>query len=123
MCIRDRSILVVTHDLGLAWNVADRIAVMYLGRIIEEGRTEDVLSHPKHPYTRALLSATPMADPFRTKERIVLRGELPSPIAPPSGCTFHPRCPSMTEICCKKPPEMSEIDGCQVACYHPKTYQ
>jgi oligopeptide/dipeptide ABC transporter ATP-binding protein len=88
------SILVVTHDLGLAWNVADRIAVMYLGRIIEEGRTEDVLSHPKHPYTRALLSVVPEMDRI---EPIVLVGEPPDPTRIPPGCRFHPRCPLLQQ--------------------------
>ena len=88
------SILVVTHDLGLAWNVADRIAVMYLGRIIEEGRTEDVLSHPKHPYTRALLSVVPEMDRI---EPIVLVGEPPDPNRIPPGCRFHPRCPLLQQ--------------------------
>jgi peptide/nickel transport system ATP-binding protein len=84
------SILIVTHDLGLAWNVADRIAVMYLGRIIEEGTTEDVLAEPKHPYTRALLSVVPEMDRL---DPIVLVGEPPDPARIPAGCRFHPRCP------------------------------
>jgi oligopeptide/dipeptide ABC transporter ATP-binding protein len=84
------SILIVTHDLGLAWNVADRIAVMYLGRIIEEGTTEEVLSEPKHPYTQALLSVVPEIDRV---EPIVLVGEPPDPARIPTGCRFHPRCP------------------------------
>jgi peptide/nickel transport system ATP-binding protein len=84
------SILIVTHDLGLAWNVADRIAVMYLGRIIEEGSTEDVLADPKHPYTRALLSVVPEIDRV---DPIVLVGEPPDPTRIPPGCRFHPRCP------------------------------
>ena len=84
------SILIVTHDLGLAWNVADRIAVMYLGRIIEEGTTEEVLSEPKHPYTQALLSVVPEIDRV---EPIVLVGEPPDPARIPAGCRFHPRCP------------------------------
>jgi peptide/nickel transport system ATP-binding protein len=84
------SILVITHNLGLAWNIADRIAVMYLGRIIEEGPTEQVLADPKHPYTRALLSVVPKID--RVKP-IVLAGEPPDPTRVPAGCRFHPRCP------------------------------
>jgi oligopeptide/dipeptide ABC transporter ATP-binding protein len=88
------SILVVTHDLGLAWNVADRIAVMYLGRIIEEGTTEDVLAGPRHPYTRALLSVVPEIDRV---DPIVLVGEPPDPTRIPPGCRFHPRCPVLQE--------------------------
>jgi len=114
--------LFISHDLSVVKHIADEVMVMYLGKPVESGSREDLFNRPHHPYTRALLSATPVADPFRVKERIVLKGELPSPIAPPSGCTFHPRCPSMTDICREKPPETSEIDGCRVACYHPKTY-
>lgn len=86
------SVLVVTHDLGLAWNIADRIAVMYLGRIVEVGTTEEVLASPQHPYTRALLSVVPEIDEI---EPIVLRGETPDPTRVPSGCRFHPRCPAL----------------------------
>jgi oligopeptide/dipeptide ABC transporter ATP-binding protein len=88
------SILVVTHDLGLAWNVADRIAVMYLGRIIEEGPTEELLGRPQHPYTRALLSVVPEMDRI---EPVVLVGEPPDPTRIPSGCRFHPRCPLLQQ--------------------------
>jgi len=82
--------LVVTHDLGLAWNVADRVAVMYLGRIVEEGKAEDVLMAPKHPYTRALLSVVPE---IAKLDQQILTGEAPDPTRIPSGCRFHPRCP------------------------------
>ena len=84
------TILVVTHDLGLAWNIADRIAVMYLGRIVEEGPAEELLSDPRHPYTRALLSVVPEAQEM---EQQILQGEAPDPTRIPSGCRFHPRCP------------------------------
>ena len=84
------SILVVTHDLGLAWNVADRVAVMYLGRIVEVGTTEELLGEPKHPYTAALLSVVPEAG---GREPLILSGETPDPTRIPSGCRFHPRCP------------------------------
>jgi len=86
------SVLVVTHDLGLAWNIADRIAVMYLGRIVEIGTTEQVLGVPQHPYTRALLSVVPEIEQI---EPIVLIGETPDPARMPSGCRFHPRCPAL----------------------------
>jgi dipeptide transport system ATP-binding protein len=118
----DLAYLFISHDLSVVKHIADEVLVMYLGKPVESGSRDDLFNTPHHPYTRALLSATPIADPFRTKERIVLKGELPSPIAPPTGCTFHPRCPSMTDICRKKPPGITEINGCQVACYHPKTY-
>jgi oligopeptide/dipeptide ABC transporter ATP-binding protein len=84
------SILVVTHDLGLAWNIADRVAVMYLGRIVEQGTTEELLDAPRHPYTRALLSVVPEAD---GREAQILAGEAPDPTRIPPGCRFHPRCP------------------------------
>jgi len=96
------SLLVVTHDLGLAWNLADRIAVMYLGRIIEEGPTEEVLGEPAHPYTRALLSVVPE---IQHLEPVVLRGEPPDPSNVPAGCRFHPRCPLLQA---GLPPELSE---------------
>ena len=86
----DVTILVVTHDLGLAWNIADRIAVMYLGRIVEEGPAEELLSNPRHPYTRALLSVVPEVEEM---EQQILQGEAPDPARIPSGCRFHPRCP------------------------------
>ena len=86
--------LVVTHDLGVAWNIADRIAVMYLGRIVEQGPTEEVLSAPKHPYTQALLSVVPEIDHVAP---IVLTGEPPDPTAIPPGCRFHPRCPALRD--------------------------
>ncbi len=84
------SMIVVTHDLGLAWNIADRIAVMYLGRIVEQGPTEELLADPKHPYTRALLSVVPEADRM---EQQILEGETPDASQIPTGCRFHPRCP------------------------------
>ncbi len=85
-------VLVVTHDLGLAWNVADRVAVMYLGRVVETGPTEEVLLSPRHPYTQALLSVVPEVDEL---EPVVLTGEIPDPTAIPPGCRFHPRCPAL----------------------------
>ena len=90
------TVLVVTHDLGLAWNIADRVAVMYLGRIVEIGPTAEVLESPQHPYTQALLSVVP--DVARS-EPIVLQGEAPDPARIPSGCRFHPRCPVMLPEC------------------------
>jgi oligopeptide/dipeptide ABC transporter ATP-binding protein len=86
------TLLVVTHDLGLAWNIADRIVVMYLGRVVEQGVTEQVLSDPQHPYTRALMSVVPEMEQI---EPIVLAGETPDPTRIPEGCRFHPRCPAL----------------------------
>ncbi|MEY3734772.1 MAG: hypothetical protein RL347_2131, partial [Actinomycetota bacterium] len=90
------TVLVVTHDLGLAWNIADRVAVMYLGRIVEVGPTAQVLQSPEHPYTQALLSVVP--DVGRS-DQIVLTGEPPDPARIPSGCRFHPRCPVVEDRC------------------------
>jgi oligopeptide/dipeptide ABC transporter ATP-binding protein len=87
-------VLVVTHDLGLAWNIADRVAVMYLGRIVESGPTEEVLSRPRHPYTQALLSVVPETEGL---EPVVLAGEIPDPTRIPHGCRFHPRCPALAD--------------------------
>jgi len=87
-------VLVVTHDLGLAWNIADRIAVMYLGRIVEAGPAEDVLQAPRHPYTQALLSVVPEIEELRP---VVLTGEIPDPTRIPGGCRFHPRCPALQD--------------------------
>ena len=87
-------IVVVTHDLGLAWNIADRIAVMYLGRIVECGTTEEVLESPRHPYTKALLSVVPEMEQL---EPVVLTGEIPDPTRIPAGCRFHPRCPAVAD--------------------------
>ena len=91
---RGLGVLVVTHDLGLAWNIADRTAVMYLGRVVESGPTEQVLGDPQHPYTRALLSVVPES---RRVEPVVLAGEIPDPTRIPGGCRFHPRCPALAD--------------------------
>jgi len=110
--------LVVTHDLGLAWNIADRVAVMYLGRIVESGRTEDILTNPQHPYTQALLSVLP-----ESPERIILTGEPPDPTQIPSGCRFHPRCQLVAagrgvEACTSTPlPVLAPTTDAQVACH------
>lgn len=89
----------ISHDLSVVKHIADNVMVMYLGRVVEQGSRNAIFSNPQHPYTRALLSATPTPDPTRKRERIILKGELPSPLNPPTGCTFHPRCPLAFEIC------------------------
>ena len=112
----------ITHDLSVVRHVSDRIAVMYLGKIVEVAATEDLHEHTRHPYTRALLSAAPTADPDALvgRERVVLRGDLPSPAAPPSGCRFHPRCPKARERCRTDDPELAEhAPGHRVACHFP----
>ena len=112
--------LFIAHDLALVRHVSDTIAVMYLGRIVEQGPAVEVYERPKHPYTEALLSAIPVPNPQRQRERerIVLRGDIPSPAAPPSGCRFHTRCSYAFEPCSTvDPPEFATPDGTTVACH------
>jgi oligopeptide/dipeptide ABC transporter ATP-binding protein len=112
--------LFIAHDLALVRHVSDRIAVMYLGRIVEQGPADEVYDRPKHPYTEALLSAIPVPNPQRQRERerIVLAGDIPSPAAPPSGCRFHTRCRYAFEPCSTvDPPELTTPDGTTVACH------
>jgi dipeptide transport system ATP-binding protein len=109
--------LFISHDLGVVRHFADEVMVMYLGRAVEQGPRESVFSAPAHPYTRALLSSTPIADPRRRGERIKLAGELPSPINPPSGCAFHPRCPLAEARCRVEFPENSVVGDRLVACH------
>ena len=111
--------LFISHDLSVVRHIADEVMVMYLGIPIEFASREVLFSHPRHPYTRALLSATPIADPLREKSRIMLHGELPSPIDPPVGCAFHPRCSEATDRCLEVPPQSRIIGETQVACYNP----
>ena len=103
--------LFVSHDIAAVGHLADRIAVMYLGRIVEIGRTADIINSPRHPYTRALLSAVPRLEPGAARTRIVLRGDLPSPMAPPGGCPFHTRCPEADHRCAVEAPEFLPLDG------------
>jgi oligopeptide/dipeptide ABC transporter ATP-binding protein len=112
----------VAHDLSIVRQVSDRIAVMYLGKIVELGPAEEVSRRPVHPYTEALLSAVPVPDPDAPRERIVLHGDVPSPISPPSGCRFHPRCPHATDICrTQEPPLVEHRPGGHLgACHHPR---
>jgi dipeptide transport system ATP-binding protein len=109
--------LFISHDLSVVRHIANEVMVMYLGRVAEYAPREEIFNHPKHPYTRALLSATPVPDPTRKRERIVLKGELPSPLAPPSGCTFHPRCPLAFEPCPIQRPALLANGSSLVACH------
>jgi oligopeptide/dipeptide ABC transporter ATP-binding protein len=112
------SYVIIAHDLAVVEYLCDRIAVMYLGKIVEMAGYADLFSRPHHPYTRALLSAVPVADPHAGRHRTVLQGDVPSPINPPPGCRFNPRCPQATEICRTKPPQLREIaPGHQVSCH------
>ena len=110
--------LFVSHDLAVIRHVSDRIGVMYLGRMVESGSCESVYNFPKHPYTQALLSAIPREHPDQVRQRIVLQGSIPNPAAPPSGCHFHPRCPSCMEICKTQPPQTTALAaGEYVSCH------
>ncbi|TML47646.1 MAG: ABC transporter ATP-binding protein, partial [Actinobacteria bacterium] len=112
----------IAHDLGVVRHVSDRIAVMYLGRIMELSPAEELYERPIMPYTEALLSAVPIPDPDLSdqRERIVLEGDVPSPINPPSGCRFHPRCRYATEICSQVDPPLADYgNGHLAACHHP----
>ncbi|HZM23098.1 MAG TPA: ABC transporter ATP-binding protein, partial [Anaerolineales bacterium] len=103
---RGISVIFITHDLGTVGYFADRVAVMYLGRIVEIGTMTDVLKNPQHPYTQALLSVIPVPNPRLRKKRIILQGETPNPIDLPSGCRFHPRCPVAIDICKQNDPDL-----------------
>jgi len=114
--------LFVAHDLGVVRHVSDRVAVMYLGKIVEQADTGALYAHPQHPYTNALLSAVPIPDPRKNaaRERITLDGDVPSPIDPPRGCRFHTRCTSATDICRHDDPVLVTDDGDHaIACHHP----
>ncbi len=108
---RELAIMFITHDLSLAWSLCDRIAVMYLGRVVEQGSAEDVIERPGHPYTQALVAAIPIAEPGGGGERDLLSGELPDATAAPSGCRFHPRCPKRFEPCDTVDPPLLQVGG------------
>jgi oligopeptide/dipeptide ABC transporter ATP-binding protein len=114
----DLSFAFISHDLRVVEHVSHRVAVMYLGRIVEVAKSADVYKDPKHPYTRALLSAVPRLDPAKRTERIVLGGDVPSPISPPSGCPFHPRCSIAEDRCKTEVPTLTDKgDGHLAACH------
>lgn len=112
------SFLFITHDLSVIRHLSDRIAIMYLGKIVETGSREDVLDRFLHPYTEALLSAIPRVAPEALKQRIILQGDLPSPLNPPAGCPFHTRCPYAEQICRNEPPLLEEHEPAHLCACH-----
>lgn len=113
-------ILIVSHNLNVIGRVTDRVAIMYLGKVVEEGPTREVFRAPRHPYTRALLSANPVIDPEHKRPKLVLSGEIPSPSNPPSGCRFHTRCPKVQPRCRTEEPALTDAgNGRRYACHFP----
>jgi len=115
---RKLSYLFISHNLAVVEHISHKIAVMYLGRIVEYASKETIFRNPKHPYTKALLSAVPVPDPTLKREKLVLQGDVPSPVNPPKGCHFHTRCPFAEDICRKDSPPLREITPGQLAACH-----
>jgi oligopeptide/dipeptide ABC transporter ATP-binding protein len=109
--------LFISHDLSMVRYLSDRVAVMYLGRIVESASSNDLYENPLHPYTKALLSAIPTMEPTKKRTRIVLKGDVPSPMNPPPGCPFHPRCPLAMDICEQEYPRQLDLEGHAVHCH------
>ncbi len=113
----DLAYLFISHGLSVVEHISDDVMVMYLGRTVEQGPKELIFSQPKHPYTQALLASTPFVDAKRRAERVVLKGELPSPLSPPSGCAFHRRCPIAVPRCSSERPQLIRYESISVACH------
>lgn len=113
------SYLFIAHDLAVVKHISDRIVIMYLGKIVESGDSQEIYNHPKHPYTQSLISAIPVPDPHNKSERQVLTGDVPSPINPPSGCSFHPRCPHVQDECKHNEPQLRATSSAtqNIACH------
>ena len=115
-CDSDLSIIFITHDLGVVRSISHRVAVMYLGRLVEVASSDTLFASPRHPYTRALIEASPIPDPLQAPAPAPLKGEIPSALHPPSGCVFHPRCDYAIDDCRASKPELIDVDGSRVAC-------
>jgi dipeptide transport system ATP-binding protein len=113
--------LFISHGLSVVRHIADDVMVMYLGQTVEQGPKMGIFSRPRHPYTKALLASTPFVDPKLRAQRVTLKGELPSPLNPPTGCAFHTRCPYATDRCKAERPALRTLDGQLVACHHAET--
>ena len=113
------ALIFIAHDLAVVKHVSDQVAVMYLGEIIEISDATEIYKLPRHPYTKALISAIPMPDPTKQRDRIILVGDVPSPINPPTGCRFHTRCQYARENCKQYKPDLEQVsDSSSVACHH-----
>ncbi|MBK1624108.1 ABC transporter ATP-binding protein [Afifella marina] len=121
----DLASIFITHDLSVVRSLCESVAVMYLGQVVERGPTERVFTRPQHPYTRALLQASPIADPdvARSRRGFLLEGDVPSPANPPAGCRFHTRCPIAQPKCASEPPALRSIEGVEAACHFPEGWR
>jgi oligopeptide/dipeptide ABC transporter ATP-binding protein len=114
----DLTYVFISHDLSIVECISQRVAIMYLGKVVEISSTEEIFHNPLHPYSQALIASVPIPDPTKRKERVPLTGEVPSPVNPPSGCRFHPRCPLAMEVCTRQEPELLDVGkGHFVACF------